>query len=356
MKKPRRSEGNNLAFLDVMACGLGAAVLLFLIVKHNTGSAVEAEAKANDQTEQSVILAALLEDQEVLGQQVEVERRKSAADEQLRQENEQQLASKESKLDALQNLLSQIEQQRTRKSTLQDKLLNTQPKQSTVIIDNPQLGEEDYLIGLKVEGRRIAILIDHSASMTDDLLIDILVRKNQSKDYKSKGPKWQRTKRVAQWLLARLPKEGQVAVVAFNNRAKLLNKGTWTGNRDRQGIQEILQKIEKLVPTGATNLQSGLTLLGRLSPQPTDVYLITDGLPTQGASTGLLSGCRASASKVTGECRKKIFRASINRYRFNQKINVILLPLEGDPEAAPEFWTWTSSTQGLLLIPASGWP
>ena len=40
----------------------------------------------------------------------------------------------------------------------------------------------------------------------------------------------------------------------------------------------------------------------------------------------------------------------------NIETNVILLPLEGDPEAAPNFWMWTANTGGLLLIPSKDWP
>ena len=35
MRRHRKSEGFNLAFLDIMACGLGAVILVFMLVKHN---------------------------------------------------------------------------------------------------------------------------------------------------------------------------------------------------------------------------------------------------------------------------------------------------------------------------------
>ena len=356
MKHTRRYQGNSLAFLDVMACGLGAAVLLFLIVKHNTGSAVEPEPKPDIQLQQSAVLANLIEERERLSKQIEVESQKSASEEKRQNENQKKLEAKNKKIKELQNLTSKIEQQKNRKSTLREDIVRIQPQQSTAIIDNPQIGEEDYLIGLKVEGRRIAILIDHSASMTDNLLIALLIRKNRSDSAKKQGPKWKRTIRVANWLLARLPKDGEVAVVAFNDQAKKLGKGTWTDNRDRKGIQDILLDIEKLVPTNATNLAAGLNELFRLSPQPTDVYLVTDGLPTKGASLGILTGCRANSQTISGDCRKKLFRSSIRNYPSSQKVNVILMPLEGDPEGAPEFWEWTSATGGLLLVPSQGWP
>ena len=43
MRRRRRSEGFNLAFLDVMSCGLGAVLLVFMLVKYNVSdSNVEA--------------------------------------------------------------------------------------------------------------------------------------------------------------------------------------------------------------------------------------------------------------------------------------------------------------------------
>ena len=43
MKRRRRSEGFNLAFLDIMSCGLGAMVLVFVLVKYDVSdSNVEA--------------------------------------------------------------------------------------------------------------------------------------------------------------------------------------------------------------------------------------------------------------------------------------------------------------------------
>ena len=38
VRKRRKSEGFNLAFLDIMSCGLGAVVLVFMLVKHNVGN------------------------------------------------------------------------------------------------------------------------------------------------------------------------------------------------------------------------------------------------------------------------------------------------------------------------------
>ena len=45
MKRRRRSEGFNLAFLDIMSCGLGAMVLVFILVKYDVS---DSNAEANN--------------------------------------------------------------------------------------------------------------------------------------------------------------------------------------------------------------------------------------------------------------------------------------------------------------------
>ncbi|MEO1925140.1 MAG: VWA domain-containing protein, partial [Gammaproteobacteria bacterium] len=35
MVQRKKTEGFNLAFLDIMSCGLGAIILVFMLVKHN---------------------------------------------------------------------------------------------------------------------------------------------------------------------------------------------------------------------------------------------------------------------------------------------------------------------------------
>ena len=49
MAQRKKSEGFNLAFIDIMSCGLGAIILVFMLVKHNVNdSSVELENLKND--------------------------------------------------------------------------------------------------------------------------------------------------------------------------------------------------------------------------------------------------------------------------------------------------------------------
>ena len=358
MKLSRRSQSNSLAFLDVMACGLGAAVLIFLIIKHHTDTGTE-PALEDAVVADAELLSTLTAEKQQLTQQIEQATRQLALQEEQVKANQKrrtEIGAKQAELDSLNR---QTEQEHARKESLEAEIVAIEPHQSEDIVEDPKIGEEEYLLGMKVEGRRIAILIDRSASMTDELLINIISRKVRSGADKKNGPKWQRTLRTARWLLNRVPKNSSVAVVVFNDKANILNRGRWANRKDPGKIAAVLDEIDGLVPTGATNLEAGLRVLGRLSPVATDIYIVTDGLPTQSVTTpNLLSKCRWKASVVSGNCRRILFDTSIanSTQSEGKKVNVILLPLEGDPEAAPLFWKWTALTGGLLLVPAAGWP
>lgn len=360
MPAKRREPGSLIAFLDVMACGLGAAILLFLIVKHHTEAAIEAD-RAEPAAAAMETLAALREEAQALTERIEQAQRESEA---RRVQEARDTTSGENAQDAARARLAAIEREielaQATNAALRERVESIEPLRAADVIEDVRGSEEDYLLGLKVEGRRIAVLVDRSASMTDERLIDIIERKVRTDAEKRRGPKWRRTLRTVRWLLHRLPAGSEVAVVVFNDEAQVLHGEGWADGRDRATLQALFDELDRLVPTGATNLEAGLRALGRLSPEATDIYVVTDGLPTRSVSSpGLFSGCsRNPQGKVSGECRKLLFAASLRSEAppAGRKVNVILLPLEGDPEAAPAFWKWTAQAGGMLLTPARGWP
>ena len=229
-------------------------------------------------------------------------------------------------------------------------------------IENDRGGEENYLMGLKVEGPRIAVLLDSSASMTDEKLLDIIRRKNGSAAEKKRGPKWLRTKKTVRWLLARVPRTSQVTVVAYNAAATALGSGAWQKADSPAGISALYREIDALIPEGGTNLQKGLQAIS--SRNVTDLYIITDGLPTLGesryASLNPFASCSSLVGRsttISGECRVKLLRQTVrDSSPGGVKVNVILLPIEGDPDAVNEYWAWAAQTGGLLISPAGNWP
>ena len=332
-----------------MACGLGAVVLLFLIVKHHAGTAIEPAADTRA-AEHAARLKALGAEAAALAARIEQERRRNST-------QRAQQASADAARAQLAELEQAVQQAAARNAALGAQLKSIDARQATDPIEDRSQGEEEYLLGLRVEGPRIAILLDRSASMTDVQLIDVISLKVRSDAAKQQGPKWQRTLRTTRWLLQRAPAGSEVAVVAFNDQAHVLGGG-WGAGRDQAVLTTLAQELAQLVPTGPTNLEAGLRALSELKPAATNVYVVTDGLPTQALSSpGFGSGCARGQQKVSGECREALFYASLQSAPPpGVKVHVILLPLEGDPQAAPAYWNWTAQAGGLLITPAPGWP
>lgn len=336
-----------------MSCGLGAIILVFMLVKHNVEKpVVETELLQSDlqrlEAEEQKLRAAI-------AQAMVVETKVETQIEDL---------SKliDDKKQALAATLSQQEAAQKSKASLEKGIKTFEVPNPPDPISRPRVGEEEYLIGLRVEGPRIGILIDSSASMTDEKLIDIIRRKNTDDQQRQSGPKWRRTVGIAEWLVTRVPNSSNVTVVSFNEKANTLSGPTPISGGDGPSLNRTLASVRGIVPTGATNLQAGLAEM--LKSKPTDVYLITDGLPTAGngsyKSLNPFSDCSAlwgGSAKISGACRIRLFVQTINEVKLpGAKINVILLPLEGDPVASDAYWRWASNTKGMLISPAAGWP
>ncbi|MDT8311820.1 MAG: VWA domain-containing protein, partial [Methylophaga sp.] len=111
-----------------------------------------------------------------------------------------------------------------------------------------------------------------------------------------------------------------------------------------------------------TNLQKGLNAINKFAPS--NLYVITDGLPTKGESQyrslnpfAKCNSLTGNAQTISGDCRKRLFQQTVQESnRQGTQVDVILLPLEGDPDAVNQYWLWAASTGGLLISPASNWP
>lgn len=353
MIKRKKSEGFNLAFLDIMSCGLGAIILVFMLVKHNINdSSVELDKLKND-----------IQQLEITEQ--ESQQSLKSVEAQLAEKAAQTVASK-AKLSEQQSLLSKqntdVEQTAAEIEKLKSDIKGIKVVKKEDLIEKQEIHQENYLLGLKVEGKKIAILVDSSASMTHEKLIDIIKTKTSSNAEKQQAQKWLRTKNVVEWLLARLPTNSDVVVAAFNEKAKLLGHQGWVQASGSSSLPAIMTDLNALVPEGATNLHHGLQTINKFTP--TNLYIITDGLPTKGESRykslnpfASCSSLLGSSNTISGECRVKLFKQTvIETARTGIQVDVILLPLEGDPDAVNQYWQWTAATGGLVISPANDWP
>ena len=110
-----------------------------------------------------------------------------------------------------------------------------------------------------------------------------------------------------------------------------------------------MQALEALVPADGTSLYNAFAAARGLSPQPDQIVLITDGLPTQGKTRGL-------RRYVNSAERMRLFDEAVSQLPEHVPIDSVLLPMQGDLQAAHRFWHLSRVTDGALLMPSKDWP
>ena len=214
-------------------------------------------------------------------------------------------------------------------------------------------GDRQYLSGLKLGGERIVILVDASASMLDETVVNVIRLRNMPESRRLLSTKWRRTVATVDWLTTQIPAKSKFQVIAFNTKAWSLapaSGGRWLDGSDAKALTDIVTELRRTVPTDGTSLENAFTALNAMSPSADNVFIITDGLPTQGASPPTLR------KTIDGEGRLKLFERALGKYPERVPANVILMPMEGDPSASAAYWALARRTNGAFLMPAKDWP
>ena len=360
----RKTEVFSLSFLDVIACGFGAIVLFYTILSAQAG--VQRQQRNDDlqaevdRLEEEVLdgyknLVVLRNSLESTDEAVPAEglaARIIEETERLRQqlaEAEQDTLSKRETIDRLKQDLRSLEEGTRRLSAG-----TPSPGQpGTRIKGFVGSGDRQYLTGLKVGGQRIVILVDASASMMDETVVNVIRLRNMPESRRVAAAKWRRTVATVDWLTAQLPAKASFQVYAFNTRATALvpgSEGKWLSAGDPKALNDALRELRRTVPKDGTSLENAFTALNALAPKPDNIILVTDGLPTQGASPPALR------KTIDGEGRLKLFERALDKLPSGVPVNVILLPMEGDPLAPGAYWTLARRTNGAFLSPARDWP
>ena len=353
----------NLSFLDIITCGLGAVILLFVLV--NAKSAAQRDSITSDfraeaeRVEQEVLAAkkdlvlarnsleqtqAKLVRTEGLSRQIiEILEQKKI---ELSDRQDDTLATQEH-VNKLKADLKSIEEELKRLRAG----AKTQDDQGTRLRKFPGQGDRQYLTDLKMGGRRIFILVDASASMLDETVVGIIRRRNLSSKEKLRSAKWRRTVATVNWLTTQLPSTSQFQIYAFNENARPLlegTAGTWldAGNVDQ--LNQAANGIRGVVPEKGTSLINAIRALRKMKPAPDNIFLLTDGLPTMGAS-------KPWRKRVSSDKRLSLFKAAIKEFP-KTPVNIILYPMEGDPLAADAYWRLAKRTRGSFFSPSKDWP
>jgi len=360
--KRRKLTVFSLSFIDCICCGLGAIILLFVVVNsQNTAQRQRVTEELSSETnrwEMEVLagrrdlvqarntldeITAELAKTEGLSRkilQAFSEKRLELAD-----RDKQTLASREhvNKLKAdIRSLEEDVKRLQAGAKREEELGRNLRPF--------PGQGDRQYLTGLKMGGQRILILVDASASMLDETVVGVIRRRNMSSAEKLRAPKWRQAVATVDWLTANLPQDSRVQIYVFNESAgPLLEGGTWLEARDIDRLNQAVEKLRRLPPEKGTSLINAFEAAAKMSPAPDNLFLLTDGLPTMGKD-------KPWGSRVSADKRLSLFREAVKRLPAGLPVNTILLPMEGDPMAASEFWRLAVDTRGSFMCPAKDWP
>jgi hypothetical protein len=213
-------------------------------------------------------------------------------------------------------------------------------------------GDRQYLTGLKVGGRRIFVLADASASMLAEDIVNAVRRRHLAPEARRQARKWRHAVKAVDWLATQMPGDAQFQIYVFDTRARPVlpgTEGTWLEAKDRSTLDRAVQAMGRTAPQGGTSLFHAFAAAKAMSPPPDNIVLLTDGLPTQGASP---PGRRT----VSGRERLRLFDRALDELPRGVPVNVILFPMEGDPMAATAFWKLAMASRGSFMTPSSAWP
>ncbi len=360
--KRRDANPMSLAFLDVMFCGFGATILIFLIIDH--ASTVNAVTSNPDITAEVNLLQEEVRD----GDLGLVQLRNIFSDtsfevvtaEGLARQIQEQIQTFLQELAALESdnlaTIESPEKLRSDIEALEEELLRLQAsafeQEGTNVRQFLGDGNRQYLSGLFLGGQRILILVDSSSSMLDSTLVNIIRTRNMATAQKREAPKWTRVVKTVDWISTQLPITSRYQIWNFSSETASVLPGTedvWLEVADRDQLNEAIRAVERLVPDHGTNMEQVFRAAANMSPRPDNIFLITDGLPT-------LSDRGTSKRLITPSERMELYQDAVEELPQGVPVNIILMPLEGDPSAAAAFWQLAQFSQGSFITPSKDWP
>ena len=339
----RQTTTFSMSFLDVISCGFGAVVLFYTIISAQAGlyrmkenSELNADSR---RLEQEVLdgykhLAELrtalesTEDRKIraAGLSLEMQEKLRATEEELSRFEHDTLARREA-LDRLKADLKSLEEGNRRLKAAAPPVDSTS---RTPIIDRQQL------VTLRVDGRRVLVLVDASASMLDETLVNVIRLRNMPPERRINAAKWQQALNTVEWVAARLPETTQFQIYAFDTAARPIIEGSggrWMDAGDSTQVEQALAALRGTAPTGGSSLQNAFGVIKSLDPAPDSVIL------------------------VTAEQREDLMQDAVKSLPPSPpRFSIVLLPMEGDPAAPIYFWRLAVATSGSMLSPAKDWP
>jgi anti-sigma28 factor (negative regulator of flagellin synthesis) len=364
-RRSRNVEAFSLSFLDCICCGFGAVILFYTII--SAQSTIERTRNNDDLTAQ----VNKLEEEVLIGtrnlvalrntlEKTESETASTAAraTKLLQDLSVQRLemsaydATSLARRERIEKLKADIRSLEEGARRLEGGAQDRAPPGQDIKAFRQSGGERRYITGIKMRGKRVLILVDRSASMLHQDLVNVILLRNSDEIRKRTASKWRRALDTTNWIVTQLPPDAQFQIYGFNTKADAVLAGTsgkWQDANDPTVRARSIEALNTLVPQDGTSLINAFAAVRSLNPLPDQVILITDGLPTQGRSPGLRKYIDASG-------RARLFDEAVNSLPDKVPVDVILLPMKGDLPAAHRFWQLARYTNGILLMPSKDWP
>jgi hypothetical protein len=364
MKKKRRAfEVFTLSFLDCICCGFGAVVLFYTIVQSQagaqdiiridqlTGEVRKLEEEVKVGMKNLVLLRNTLEKTDDDAAAARARAIRVAAELKRMQETSVHEGDTIAKRDHINKLIADIKSLEEGNKRLAGGALDKGPAGDRIKAFRGR-GDRRYISALRIKGKRIMVLLDTSASMMDDDVVKIIRLRNQPEAARKLAPKWRRGLDMVEWVSAQLPANSQFQVYGFNTKARAVigdTHGKWLDSNDPRVINNMLSATRGIVPGDGTSLVNAFLAIRTINPQPDQIILITDGLPTQGSVP-------PSRKFINVREREKLFDDAVKTVTRDQPIDVVLLPMQGDLLAAHAYWRLARKTGGSYVIPSRDWP
>jgi len=188
--------------------------------------------------------------------------------------------------------------------------------------------------------------------MLDESLVNIIRLQEPRPGPAAQARKWRRAVDTLDWLVTQIPRGARFQVYAFDVAARSAvagSDGQWLdgsdpevprpGGRDhrpdRAGGRHLAQQRLRRRP-GAQTAARQHPACDRRPADP--------GQPAAALGHGLAPAAPRALPRRHDELPSGV------------PVNVILLPMEGDPMAAPAFWQLAIATRGSFLVPSRDWP
>ena len=363
-RKRRQTEVFSMSFLDCMSCGFGAVILFFMIINSHVNATTDDE-NSELMAETNRLEIEVLEGRKNLAllrntkQKLETEM--EDADSQIAQiialikelqaeldKYDNETLAKIERVEKLQSDIKSLEEEVKR-------LLAIKAEQDAA---GEQIrafrgdGDRQYLTGLKLGGERTLILVDRSASMLSDKLVNIIRRRNLPESEQLRSRKWRQVIATVDWLTTQFSAEDQYQIYMFNNVTEPVIRGTegvWLTAGDGVQLNEAVRVLRRTVPKNGTNLHSAFDVVKSLSPRPDNIILLVDGMPTMAAAT-------TDRDVVGANERLNLFSGAARQLPSGIPVNIMLFPMEGDFDAPISFWSLALTTGGSFLTVSRDWP